>query len=224
MKFSIPQIIIIISMIPILLSGCYALFLYKRLDRNMKPFAWFLFVALTLHSISQTLWFMVVNNLWLVHIYTPLSFVMLAWFYKRLLNGFINGRIIDVVSVGFVAFSLVNTLFFQPFMTYNSNAVMMESTLLIILSLSTYLFFLNDIVKGTHKDKLSSLHWINSGIFIYNSSSLLLFYFADFLNRNLPVTFIRYTWAAHSFFSIVMYICFFIGLWKGQRKSASSLR
>jgi hypothetical protein len=167
---------------------------------------------------------MVIRNIWLVHIYTPISLVLLAWFYKRILKDFINPTIINVVSLLFVLFSIINTIFFQQLKIYNSNAVMMESVLLIILSLSTYLFFLNDIVKGAHREQLRTLHWINSGIFIYNTSSLLLFYFADFLNRNLPVTFIRYTWAAHSLFSIVMYLCFFIGLWKDGRRSASSPR
>jgi hypothetical protein len=76
------------------------------------------------------------------------------------------------------------------------------------------MLLLNDTVKERRKQDIPSLHWINSGLFIYYSSNLLIFYFGALITHALSKQLNRYTWMLHSFFSIVMYTCFFIGLWK----------
>lgn len=76
----------------------------------------------------------------------------------------------------------------------------------------------NDLMKKKFDGMVGSINWINSGIFIYYASSLLIFHFGDIITKLAPSSMVDITWVVYSFFSMVMYGCFFIGIWKIQRK------
>lgn len=154
----------------------------------------------------------------LLHVYVIVSFVSLAWYYNSLMKDFIHRYVIIIAAGLFCLLSLLNSLFVQPVFSFNSYALTLESALLIILSLSAYILLLKKIVAEKKKGEIKSLNWINSGVFIYYSSTLLIFYFGDLITHSYSRSFNRYTWVLHSFLSIVMYTCFIIGLWKRQAK------
>jgi len=213
------ETIIILSHLPILLAALSAGWLYKRLDKQRKVFTAFIFLSAVVQFISLAMWFGHNNNLPLLHFYVAAGFVCLCWFYATLLQGFVDGKIIWSVAGIFLVFTTVNSLFFQPFLTFNSNALTVESVLVVILALFTFVFFLNDIVKETAGRNIKSLHWINSGLFIYYSSSLLIFYFGSAITETsaFTKTIGQYAWILHSFFSMVMYTCILIGLWRQSK-------
>lgn len=208
------QFVIIFSHLPILITSVYAALIYKKLGNELKVFSIFLFLSCILQGISLVLWFKEVNNLPVLHIYVVLGFINLAWFYNTLLADFINKRVIWISTLVFTVFSVLNSLFVQPVFKFNSNAVTLQSILIIILSLSTYMLLLNKIVKEKRKDVLKSFNWINSGLFIYYSSTLIIFFFGNLITHRFSMTLNLYAWLLHSFFSVIMYCCFFIGLWK----------
>lgn len=150
----------------------------------------------------------------LLHVYVAGGFFCLALFYKTVLHDFISEKIIWGMIISFFLFTFSNSLFVQNIFTYNSNALTVESVLVIILSLFTFILLLNDIVRETRPRLIKSLNWINSGLFIYYSSSLLIFYFGDIITVFSSSDLVKYIWVLHSFFSMVMYTCFFVGLWK----------
>lgn len=206
--------ILIGSHLPILVVCIYTMVIYRKLPRLFKVFGIFIFTTAIIQAISLIMALSKQNNLPLLHFYVPLGFILLIWFYHHILEGFINKRILIFTAILFSLFSIGNSLLFQPFLTFNSNALTVESVLLVILSISTYSFLLNTIVRR-NPQLISSLNWINSGIFIYYTSNLLLFYFGSkILSVSFPKEYSLYSWVLHSFFSIIMYTCFFIGLWK----------
>ena len=211
-------LIILLSHLPIFITTGYAFFVFKTLTKELKVFSYYLFATGVFQMLALILALNKVNNLPLVHLDTALSFIFLAWFYTSVLEAFINKKIILITCIVFLIFIVLNSLFVQTLFTFNSYALTLESIIVIILSLSTFMLLLNDIVKEKTKQNIKSINWINSGLFIYFSSSLLIFYFGDFFTRNFPVQFNFYIWSLHSFFSVAMYTCFFIGLWK-QSKS-----
>lgn len=208
------KLFIIFSHLPIFVTVGYVLTIYKNLEGGLKAFSYFLFLSGIIQSISLVLWFNNQNNLPLLHIYVPAGFFFLAVFYKKVLSGFIHPKIIWIILTLFTVFSIFNSFFLQNLYTYNSIALTIESVLLIILSLSTFLFLLNSIFKESKSIK--SINWINSGIFIYYASSLLIFYFGEYLASLSSSIFVKSTWMIHSIFSMIMYLFFFIGLWKRQ--------
>lgn len=203
--------------LPVLVTTAYGLFIYKRLIEELKIFSWFLFLSGFIQLVSSLLWFNRQNNLPLLHLYVAAGFVCLAWFYASVLKDFVNQKIIWGAAILFTLFTVINSLFVQNILTFNSYALTTESVLIIILSLFTFIVLLNDIVKEKRMPLIKSLNWINSGLFIYYTSSLLIFYFGDLFTRKFPVYLNQYTWVLHAFFSLVMYSCFFVGLWKRPR-------
>lgn len=211
------------SFVPTLLVAAYTLFIYKKLPAELKTFAWFVLVSGMIELISRIYWFNSKNNMPLLHLYVALGFICLSLFYQQVLNGFIDKKIIRWILIGFLAFTTVNTLFIQPIYTFNSYALMAESVIIVIFSLSTYMLMLNDIVRKKRIGLIKSLNWINSGLFIYYASSLIIFNFANLFFSDLSFkvfskNFNIQTWVLHSFFSITMYCCFFVGLWYRPRK------
>jgi hypothetical protein len=201
--------------IPVVLTAIYSVAVYKRLGSELKIFALFLFISGIVEIISRILWLQTINNLPLLHIYVLVGFLSLSWFYSEVLKGFVSRAVMVILSLLFGTFTILNSIFHESIYTFNSAALVVESILIIILSLSTYIIFLSDIVKSeTDITLIKSLNWINSGLFIYYSSSLLIFFLGDFFTENYPVFLNQYTWALHAIFLAVMHICFFIGLWK----------
>lgn len=209
--------VLIVSHIPILLAGVYTAAIFKTLGKELKVFSYFIFLNVVIQFTSLFLWFAGKNNMPLLHLYVAAGFMCLIWFYKTVLNTFVNAGIIWFVGVLFLVFTICNSLFFQNIFSFNSNALTVESVLLIILALFTFIFLLNDIVKETGERDSKSLNWINSGLFIYYSSSLLIFYFGAIITQSFSKTLNLQTWVFHSFFSIVMYTCFLVGLWKRSK-------
>ena len=156
-----------------------------------------------------------------MHFYVLAGFLILLFFYDSILQGFISRKLFVGIGVLFTLYSLLNSIVIQTIHAFNSHALVVQAILVIILSLSTYILLLNDIVREQRVELIESLNWINSGLFIYYLSSLLIFYFGDFLTRNFSPTINQYTWALHTLFSTAMYTCFFIGLWRRPRKSIS---
>jgi len=211
---TVARLIIILSHIPILATAIYAAVCFKQLTRPLRIFAYFVFMSALVQFISLFLWFGKENNMPLLHLYVPLTVLFLAWFYATILQRFIEVKIIWWTALIFLLFSIINSIFFEPLLTFNSNALTIESILIIILTLFTFIALLNDIFRQSDPGNTTSLNWINSGFFIYHSCTLVLFFFGDKITTVLSTMFNMYTWMLHSFLSIIMYTCFFISLWK----------
>lgn len=213
-----PKIIILLSHIPILLAAVYALYCYKSLGRELKVFAWFIFFSGFIQTGSLALWFLRRNNMPLLHLYVGVGFVLLAWFYTTLLHKFMPVKIIWLTAILFLLYAIVNTFFFQDIFTFCSYALTTESVLIIILAIFTFTVFLNRIVKASLWDDSKSINWINAGLFIYYSSTLLISFFGTAIVHRIQGKIALYTWVLHSFFSVIMYSCFIISLWKRSGK------
>ncbi|PZR38985.1 MAG: hypothetical protein DI538_08035 [Azospira oryzae] len=210
---NISKVINQISVIPVFITVIYSIYIYKSLGKELKSFSWFLIISGIIQFISSALWYARTNNLPLLHIYVAVGFFLIAYFYIQVLDEFINKKIIWIILLLFLTFSVLNSIFIQPILTFASYSLTVESILIIILSLSTYIMLLDDIVRDKLKGLSKSLNWINSGLFIYYSSNLLIFYFGDTITHTFSKEISRYTWVLHSFFSVIMYCCFFVGLW-----------
>jgi hypothetical protein len=204
--------------VPVLITAGYALFIYRQLGKELRIFSHFLFLSGIIEITAKILWFQSKNNMPLLHFYVAAGFCCLCWFYSVALDNLISKKIIWATAALFLVFSFINSLFFQDIFAFNSNALTTECILVVILSLSTFIVLLNDIVRETREHLIKSLNWINSGLFLYYSSTLVIFYFGDLFTRSFPVHLNQYTWVLHSLFMTVMYTFFMIGLWNRPRK------
>lgn len=190
---------------------------YLRFTKELKVISWYVVLSVITQFGSQYLASQKINNMYLLHIFVPVSFVCLSFFYQKVYANFLNDKIIWSIVVLFVLFSVSNSIYWQDIKTFNSYALSVESVLLIIYSLSLFTLLLNEEVRKEKRGLLPSLRWINSGILIYYTSGLLIFYFGDFLTRFSFEKF-QISWLFHSFIYIVQFTCISIGLWKCQKK------
>lgn len=152
----------------------------------------------------------------MLHFLVPVRFLILSVFYSRVLKDFLNRNIILAVVLLFLVFSLINSTLIQKIGTFNSYALTLEGVWLCILSLSSYIFLVHESVSELRARTVGGLNWLSSGLFLYYSSTLLIFYSGNIITKKFSLSASLYTWAIHSFFSVLMYICFFIGFWKGK--------
>lgn len=213
----ISNVIIKFAYVPVLITATYAALIYKKLPHELKLISWFIFLSAIVQAISAILWYNSMNNLWVLHLFVGIGFLLLAMFYNAILDGFINKRVIRVTTILFLLFTIINAAYIQGIYRYASNSLTVESILIIILSLSTFILLLDDIVKESKGRIVKSLNWINSGLFLYYASSLLLFYFGEYIIQGFSKSASVYTWVLHFLFLTVMHTCFFIGLWNRSR-------
>ncbi len=200
--------------IPVTLVAGFVLLRYKNLPGILQKFSWYLLLAGVVQPVSTALYLRDINNMPLLHFFVVTRFVCLIFFYQQLLRAYIHPSILKVIGVLFVAFSLVNTLFIQPVTTFNTYAITVESTLVIILSLTTFIVLLNDTVREKKAHLLSSINWINAGIFIYYTSSLLITNSASILDPSKFPKTTWYLWQFHAITYATLIFCGFMGLWK----------
>lgn len=220
------RLIIKFSFIPSVVVVIYVLIVLKDLPKELRTFSWFLYLSALTEIASRAFWLYKSNNMPLLHLYVAGGFFCLALFYEKVLEGFIDQKIIRGTLITFIIFTGTNSIFVQDIFTYNSYALTVESVLILILSLSTFMLMLEDIVKKKREGLARSLNWINSGLFIYYASSLIIFnfakaFFSDLSFKVFSVEFNLQTWMLHAFFSFVMYSCFFVGLWLRPRNLTS---
>lgn len=212
-----PTEIITIAYIPVLAAVITSLYLYRALGKALKVFSWFIFLSGAVQFTSLYLFYRNMNNLPLLHFYTAGGFVCLAWFYRVVLGNFIHRFVIWGITALFVLFCIINTLFVQPIRTFNSYELIAEAVLVIILSLFTFLYLLDSSARESGIPDIRSISWINSGLFIYFLSCFLIYYFSYIIVPRFSLGLRRVAWMFHAFFSVVMYSCFLLGLWKRQK-------
>lgn len=211
------KLILVGSNIPICASMVLAVVYYKRLSEELQIFSWFIVTSAVVQCVSLGLWFFSIHNLFLNHFFVPVSAVCIAVFYNKLLGRFINSNVIWTVLALFLLTTIANSVWIQPLHTFNSYAQAMLCVLVVVLSLATFLLLMNYGNHVTGDTDIRSLNWINSGLFIYYASVLILFYLGDIIIKSFSLELNRYVWLIHSLFYIIMSSCFFIGLWKHLR-------
>lgn len=211
------RLIILGSCIPVFITVIYAAICYRRMNRALRLFSWFLFISGVIQAASLVLWFLSKNNMPLLHVYVAAGFISLAIFYHHVLRDFIDRRLMVLLAGSFLGFTVLNSLFLQPVYTFNSYALTAESVIILIFAVSTLLLGQHEVTSENQRQGFASLNWINAGLLIFYTSDILIFYFGDSLIDFFPSYMNRYAWVAHSFFSAMMYGCFFIGIWKSQK-------
>lgn len=207
---------LIISNIPILVVALYSGWNLNKYEVPERELFWFILSSCIVQATGVLLWVYSINNLWLMHIFVPFGFFLLARFYRSILGEHLPEWWFVLLAFGVALLSLVNTVFVEDFLSFNSNALTLESIVIVVLSLTTFTAFVSTIPRD-EKRSVQGLQWINSGVFIYYSSNLIFFYFGQWLASSTTIEEFRYSWLFHAFFIMVMYTCFFIGLWKAPK-------
>jgi hypothetical protein len=223
MSKTIIHAIIYVCNIPPVLASILALFYLKKVDSRLYSFNLFLL----LNGIIQVTQLVILNitksyHLLMFHIDVPIESALLAHFYYSFLKQYFDKKIYFSLVGIFIAFSIFNSIFIQPVNSFNSYTIVSESTILIILSVFSFIVLLDTRsgIKSTALGKIFEL--INSAVFVYYSASLLIYYFSNYYllhqkndgNTSFISITVSYIFILNSFLAACMFTCFIVAMRK----------
>lgn len=194
-------------------SAAWSAWRFTRLRSEFRVLAVFVWVSAAIQIFSGMLASQRINNLFLSHAYTLLSFLILVRFYQHLLKPFFPKFLFTGISICFALLVVLNVLLWQPLSTFNSITLTAQALVFIVFSLSTFILTLNEDLNQHLHPIAPSLNWINSGIFLYFTGSLLIFYNGATIIHAIAGRWSAYTMLIHAALAMILYLCLFIGLW-----------
>lgn len=194
------------SIIP--LVAAFVVFSKKGIPSQMVPMAWYLFLSFVVYCITNILADRGINNLLFYNVFSVIELVFILEFFRKIIQNSKIKKFITPISILFTAFLILNMTFFEGPDSFNSNAIAIEFTLIIIFSFVFYYEFSNtDAIVFFSKNPIV---WIVSGFFIYFSACILtfaLYKYAATADREFTLDF----WL----FQVVMYLLRNIFITKG---------
>lgn len=194
----------------VLLPFLVVLLRYRVLSPAMRPVACYVLLSGLVQALSSYLNSFSINNLWLLHLYTPLEFFCISWFFSKVLEGLVPRRVFVGAAIGFMVLSALNSLFLQDVNTFNTYARSLEGVLVVILCLGWCYRTLSEMkIQRLEKDPV---FWVNTGFLLYFSGNVLLFAFSNYilpLQKSLNL----YVWAFHGLLNILLNAFIALGLW-----------
>ena len=200
----------LISSLTIILPLLLAIWKYGRLSQMQRKLFYLVILFSITELIANIFWYQKLNNLPVYHFYAIIECLCILSIYQDVLQKIYPKYLLPVLAVLFTVFCIVNMLFFQDLLTFNSNATTTLGFLVIFLSLS-YFYALLKQVKYTLLER-NPMFWLNAGFLIYFSSNLLLF----FINNSMftkPDEVSYLVWGLHAIVNIILVIFFTIAIW-----------
>ena len=190
------------------LVGCLTFSWHSNIQRML-----FVLIIVTgiSESISKILWYQKLNNLPVFHFFAVIEFAVFLLIYEKAYGAKVsNANPFRLGIYAMVVFALLNAIFFQQLTEFNSNVITVSAATMTILSL---LYFYKLLKEVSHVSLESQpIFWINVGVLIYFSSSLVFFLASNSLaGKSLDIRGI--VWGTHAIFNVFHYIAFSIALW-----------
>ena len=192
------------------------LFYYKKMAYADKIlFAYVCLVILTNISLRVYTYFdkYTVN---VIHIYLFFEIFLFTYLIKVLVQLKWLDKIFWIGFSAYMVFAIVNTIYWEPFNTFNSNLRSIENLIIILFCL---LFYYN-LFQKTLVTNLSRYPYFYgvSGMLIYFSGTFFIYMFAKYMNKNIA----DMLWLVHAILNILLNTSIAITLWlSGTRKSKS---
>jgi len=139
---------------------------YKSLTSPFKVLVAVVFVILLSELCARLLAYLIKNSNPTYHILCILQYIGFSIIYSNLLSGQKLKRLILFSSIPFIILSFLNTLFFQRFLTFPSNLIMLSYIIFVVFALKLFLQML-DAPKELAIFK-QSVFWFNCAILVYS--------------------------------------------------------
>jgi hypothetical protein len=189
----------------------------KRFEQKM--IALYIMLAFITEIFAKIIGAIHLNNLPVLHVYTLLQFLIVAWLYKPFMSGRIMPIIWLVFTVAFLIGSIINSLFIQSVWVFNGYARASESLIIVLFVLWYFrkLLFSEEAVKPLQD---IPMFWISTGMLFYFSACFFVFLLSgDVYIINSKVFAI--SWAFHDLILIIHYIFITAALWPTRQPTPS---
>lgn len=146
-----------------------------------------------------------------IHVYMFSEVFIFTYLIKHLMNSkFLNRLYWWILSFYYVV-AVINTIYFEPFDTFNSTLRSIENILIILFCLFFFyrLFVKSEIVYLQNYPYF----WAVSGMLIHFSGTLFIYTFAKYMATETAV----YLWGIHSILNILLNLLLAYTLWLSNK-------
>ncbi len=200
----------------------FLLYLWRH-SNVYKYFSGLLVVSLLIEIITHVMWFQhkenkQINNLYLLHFYTVVEFILITLFYDQIFKKHTTWRkyvywFICIV-IGLI---IANSIFLQKLTEYNSYAKTLTQLIFIAYATGYFLTASHNKMDSTFK----RITIINSAILLYYSGSLFIFMFSNVFFDLDEVHLIF--WVFNALLYLIFQLLVFTAIWQfRQTKSTYS--
>ena len=211
MDFNFSTIISVLSY-GVIIPFFFGLVFYKYLALKFKLLAALMCIALITEIVANHLSGQRINNLYLIHIYTVIEFVLLGIFYLYSLSDIIKKQYMILIILMYIIFFIISTLFIQKLNEYNDLTRAVKAFILIIFS-ALYFYKKIRFEENLNRDPV---FWVNIGVLFYFTSNFLLFASSNIV-LTLPRKSINVLWLIHALFIQIYYLSITIGFIKCKK-------
>ncbi|GAA3982096.1 hypothetical protein [Mucilaginibacter dorajii] len=200
--------------VSVLIPISVAVVKYRQVDRVLLLIFYYLLLDGAVDLFAIILADHAVNNLPLLHIYTILEFLLLSFFYIKILKDPLARNIIKFLMVLFPLICIINFTFFQSIFRFNTYTRPLE--VLIVMAYSLTYFAQANEANDVKAWSGNSLIWVNIGILLYFSGALFVY---SFSNLTTAYTSPKYKllnlfiWNIHASLLLSMYLLFSWGFY-----------
>lgn len=183
---------------------------YRKLGSDQRLLVLLLIITAIVELTSRILWTLKANNMPLFHVFAIVEVLILLSIYRLNFDSPPIKNTIQYVKIALGVFAVINVAFLQKLTTFNSNALTLNSVVLICCGVGYFYQLLRNITIE-HLEK-NPMFWINVGVLVYFSSSIILFHVS---NRLIPEDLVTrgVAWGIHAIFNAFHYLAFAIALW-----------
>lgn len=177
---------------------------FFKFGKAFKIYVIYLFLLVVIQLTMEVLTSLIINNLYLIHLYFIGQFILLGLFYKTLLQNDFQKKVITF-SLFLGSLVLVIQYILEPelFFKFNLFEIVLTSLLVVVFAL---LYLYNMLTDNKR------YYYITVGIIIYLLASTVLFLVGN-LTIGLSKEFRLLTWTLNAFLVIIYYMFIFIE-WK----------
>jgi hypothetical protein len=200
--------------VSVLIPISVAVIKYKQVDRVLLLIFYYLLLDGIVDLLATIIAYCRINNMPLLHIFTIFEFLLLSFFYTKILRDPLARNIIKFLMVIFPLLCIVNFLFFQSIFRFNTYTRPLEVLIVMAYSL-TYFAQANEAsdVKGWSSNPLI---WVNIGILLYFSGALFVYSFSNFTTAYTSPKYKLvnlFIWDIHAALLLCMYLLFSWGFY-----------
>lgn len=160
------EIDMIIYLTELIIVSFYGLVSYKYLTNPFKALAITVVCIALSEIIARVLLYTIRNTDPPYHVLCVVQYIGMAYVYAGFLNGQKAKRYIMASIIPFVFISLINSLFFQTFFSFPSNAIMLSYLMFVIFSLILFMHMLNAPKEVNIFSQ--GIFWFNCAMLIYS--------------------------------------------------------
>jgi hypothetical protein len=181
---------------------------YPFLTKPLKIILWFVIFSGLANLVNLILIASKYFTANLLHIYTIFEFLFISLYYSKFYSNKKQNWIYALIAA-FSALCIINYLFIQNKIEFNTYTRPLEAIIIIVYSMLFILKQNND--EQNWGDNI--YNWINAGILIYFASCLFMFIFSNYLLAAGKLI-NRIVWSAHDTILVFQYVLFAVGFYK----------